>query len=360
MRFFLFWISAVLGGGVTWAGILSLVDSAAIKPVPVALNMVDALELLEFSMQQGEADSRILFLGDSTTLEFPGAIQEHLNQGQEKRVRVEAFTIPGQTPFDQYFLSPSLIDTGPDAVIVSINLAAFSRMFAASFGKIELVGMLGPSRFIEAASLPLHWLNATLDQVMLSMLMAQAGGLELWRDLRVAQARVGKLPREFEGWLRAYRGIPWEDYSRALGVNANPDSITVNGRNRLSREASIRVYGAALEGLPEDHPVLDLYSRMLAAFAEAGIPALVYVVPSDIEYLRELGLVDDEQLALSLLRIDAMAREYGVPCVDLHSLLPDEFYVDAGGHFKPIGDRDPTEMVVGELLPRVRELIEGR
>lgn len=344
----------------TWAGLLAVVDRSEVEPAPVALSMVDALDLLRTSMGSGSADYRILFLGDSTTVEFPAAVEKGLNQDQEQRIQVAAFTIPGQTPFDQYFLSRPLIETEPDAVIVSVNLAAFSRMFAASFGKIELIGMLGLSRFFEAASLPLHWLNATLDQVVLSMLIAESGGMEIWRDLRMAQAQMGKLPNVFEGWFRKLRALPGEEYSEAMGLNDDPDSITTRGRNRLSTAASIRVYGDALDGLPVDHPVLTLYGRLLDSFAAAGIPVLLYIVPSDIEYLRELKLVDDALLDLSIRRIEAMAAEHGALFLDLHELLPDEFFVDAGGHFKAVGDRDPTEMVLREMLPRVRDLVEGR
>jgi len=359
MRFFLFWISAFLGGAVAWSGILTVVDSAGIKPLPVPLNMIDAMDLLSSSMDRRSDDSKVLFLGDSTTIDFPPAIQELLNSDRQRRILIEPFTIPGETPFDQYFLSRALIDTKPDAVILSVNLAAFSRTFATRFGKVELIGLLGPARFLDAASLPLHWLNATLDQVVLSMFVAQSGGMKLWRDLRVEQARVGKLTESIEDWLRDVRGISPDEYSDAMGVVADREAIVTKGRNRLSRDGSIRVYGAALAGLPTDHPVLDLYGRLLSAFSAADIPVLMYVLPSDIEYLRELDLVDEAALELTMTRIGDLARAHAALFADLHDLLPDKFYVDAGGHFKPVDGEDPTSMVVQRLLPLVEKLVKG-
>lgn len=359
MRPLVFMVSAIVGSLVTWLGMLVALDAAKIEAVPVSLSMVDALGVLSRNVEASGDQPWVLFLGDSTTLAFPAALESALEQGRSVETLVQAFTIPGETPFDQYFLSQRFVDAAPDCVVLSVNLAAFSRLFAVRFGKIELVGLLTPARLFEACLLPLHWLNATLDQVLLSMAIVQGGALGLWQDLRVEQARVGQAGNRLEAWLRELREISEQDYQTAMGVQNGEDTWMTDGRQRLSPEGSRSVYGEALDGLAMDHPVLRIHAQTLRAFRRAHIPVLVYLVPSDIEYLRELGLVDEDALQLSVTRIGEMAHAQGAAFVDLHDLLPDRVFVDAGGHFAAIDGLDPTSMVIERLLPATRKLLQG-
>lgn len=353
----MFLLSAALGALVTWFSTMAALDSAGIESPPVPLSMVDALEVLTAKVEASGDRPWLLFLGDSTTVALPKALQQSLNAEAGSDTLVQAFTIPGETPFDQYFLSQSFIDAAPDGIVLSVNLAAFSRLFASRFGKIELVGLLTPSRLFDATTLPLHWLGATLDQVMLSMVLVQVGALELWRDLRVAQARVGLVENKLEAWFADLRGISQPDLDAAMGLPIAEDTWMTDGRQRLTPEGSQRVYGAALAGLETDHPVLEIYARMLEAFREADIPVLVYVVPSDIEYLREIGLVDEAALRLSVARIGEIVAAQAALYVDLHDLLPGSVFVDAGGHFAATAEVDPTRLVIERLLPEARKLL---
>jgi hypothetical protein len=87
---------------------------------------------------------------------------------------------------------------------------------------------------------------------------------------------------------------------------------------------------------------------MVEDFVDKGTPVLVWVSPINVDHLRWLGFslqgVDE-----SMGTIRQVVEGSGGHFVDLHSLLHDESFSDAGDHYTREGSPSGCEIVGKEL-----------
>lgn len=326
-------------------------------PLDAAAVALEELQRLsEASESSGSSTSdikRVVFLGDSTTLALPPRLQAATKRFASGRPVIEVYSLaaPGQTPFDQYFLSEEVIRAGPDGIVVSINLAAFSDMFRLRFNKPELAGWIPPARLPEAMRLPLGWIGLSLDRMLLYVSMVELGADRMWHRLRTEQARFNRARTRLEDRARNAFGIGrsgdyrvHHNWARMKEIHQTP--------TRYSLKGAYRAYGPVLAGVESEHPILAVLSALLGAYRRAEIPTLAYVVPVNVEHLEHLGIDTEGGLVLTLERIEAVARKNGARFADLHSILPDAAFRDAGGHLHAHGGELSEQRPLVETLAR--------
>ena len=259
--------------------------------------------------------------------------------------------------FDFYFLADEIADAQPDIVIMPLNLASLGRPWRNSFSRPELAGWIRPTRLTEALDLPLHWIGLTTDRLLLYVGMVQTGLFPTWRYVTRDQARTGtarELIEErtagfFAGWpeervrearklyrLRAYMDLPRKRYAAPL----------------------LRTHwGAALDGVNEDNPVLQALGAAVRRLHAADISVIVYVVPINVEHIEAKGLLDAAGVRQTLDSAQHVVRSSGGTFVDLHDLFPDHGFRDAAGHFQTNEEFDGTRQVANALAPFVIESV---
>jgi hypothetical protein len=91
------------------------------------------------------------------------------------------------------------------------------------------------------------------------------------------------------------------------------------------------------------------------SFAKAGVPVVVYVVPANLEHFERLGVLDEAGLQVTLAHLRRAVEGAGGTLLDLHALLPDAGFRDAGGHFEFEAPLDGPLLVAERLAPIIRE-----
>jgi hypothetical protein len=91
----------------------------------------------------------------------------------------------------------------------------------------------------------------------------------------------------------------------------------------------------------------------LRIYREAGIYTHLYVGPVNVEHFERLGIYDERGVAETLAVLRRIASEHAAEFSDLHALLPDRGFRDAGGHLAWEGDLDAQGELIEVLAPRV-------
>lgn len=277
----------------------------------------------------------VVAVGDSQLMRAGGlplhAWVERALWQQRRDAAVWRVAVHGLGVFGHYCISDRVAATAPDRVVVELNLADFSRDWRAA-SQASYAGALAPRRWMEAAELPLARVGVSLDQLLFESSVVAAGGLQRWRWLQGEQARAALLPSQLAAALQARS--PWPDglqYERALTLAGVRGERVPGATRRASVAWARRVLGAALAGAPPEHPALRFLDALLAHYAEAGIPTLVFVHPVNVEHLARLGL-DTRGLAVSVESARQVASARGADFLDLHALLPDAAFRDEMDH----------------------------
>jgi len=296
------------------------------------------------SLRQRNPDSpetRVAFLSDSTSMHFPevalglnyrfeAALADMAPQGSH--FRVFSFASPGYSAFTQYFLSHRLANAGPDHVVLGFSLASFSQRWR-EVDRPELAALLPVWDLGEALRLPLHWIGLSTDELLLYTMVVHFGGFGTWLKLSQKQARCVSAWAAAAEWLQArssapnglaYQMLHYSHYRAAMFLPTPPERETV-------MHARVK-YGAVLAGVSPEHPALRILRATLEVFRERGIPVLVYTIPMNVEHLERLGLLDRAALHRGVERVRRVTLASGASLVDLHDLLPDAAFRDAGGH----------------------------
>jgi hypothetical protein len=316
-------------------------------------------ELHEVAGAPVPAPHHIVVLGDSTVASYPpgrqvpDAIEDELNAIAEPASRIHALSlaISGVASFDYYFLADEIIAAKPDGIVFSFNLDTLSDTWRQSYSRPELAGLVRPRRILQSLGLPLWTLGLTTDRFLFSVAVVQGGGYEAWNGLLHEQARSGRARTAVRDYFdAALGGQAGVDFKEAAD-SALLAEILVPGYKRFKPAGAELHYRGAMQGIPDNHPVLRAFDECLATFAAAGIPVFVYLTPTNVEFLASVGVFDPDGLGRTIGQIEAVARRHDADFVDLHDLLPDAAFRDATGHFTTDAPIDGPVAVARALAP---------
>jgi hypothetical protein len=322
---------------------VQVLDAYGVRAAAVGLNLVPVLfeGLREIrDVRPGSEARHVAFLGDSISISVhggTGTVPRALRRELAETNGADAFEIHslaalGTGPFDYYFLVDEIVSAEPDQVVIAFSLQSLGELFR-SLSRERLSGWVAPSRLLEVALAPTHWIGLTADDLLMNVAIVNARGGEVWRQLLVEQARLGVAREQLAAWLGETLGGSGPQLFEMAAYSAQQRRARVDHeRDRYRADAERRHYGAAFVGLEEDHPILVVLASTLETLSDAGIPTLVYVNPINVEHLGELGLLEDDRLSRSLTTIESVVRGAGSDYLDLHDLLPDAAFRDAAGH----------------------------
>ena len=198
---------ALLACAFTLSGLTMLRSMAAAdlgKPA-IDFNIVDILRRRLPGLEEARAQSQIparqiVVLGDSTVISYPRGRQvpDQLERALEVRhtegppIETLNLAVSGVSVFDYYFLADEIVRAGPDGVVIAFNLDTLSDAWRGAYLRPVLAGLVDPARLWQTMSLPLHWVGLTFDQFLFYFGVVQSGGFDLWYDLTLDQARMGR------------------------------------------------------------------------------------------------------------------------------------------------------------------------
>jgi hypothetical protein len=355
--------------------IVRMLDAADLGSPAINFNIVDILQRRLPALSDSEPGTtpspvRVVVLGDSTVVSYPRGRQVHqalerelsrLSPEESPAVEMISLAVSGVAAFDYFFLADEIAAAEPDGVLFSFNLDTLSEDWRNSYARPELVGRIAPARVPEAGALPLHWIGLTYDRFLFSVSVVQAGGYGLWYELMFQQARMGRARKAVRDWIGASVGNQANaDFDRAAADALIARLFQPGGTRRFTPEGQLTHYGAALSGIPEDHPVLLALAGTLAAFERAGIPVFVYLTPANVEYMQTLGLLDGAGLDETVRQVERVVVANGGEFLDLHALLPDGAFRDATGHFTVGEAFDGPALLAEALAPAFLEHVRTR
>ncbi len=304
------------------------------------------------SAQRGAEWVHVVYQANSTGERVARLLQHSLSRlaPEDRRFELHNLVIMGQSPLEYYFLSEPVIRARPDSVLMGVNLSSFSADRPMRAAHEEFVGWVPPSQLPEACSLSLEWSGLTLDRVLAYMALVQAGLQEPWLELKREQVRLDTWYRRSEIDADAWAGLEGDTSIRGPYVTSRRQrNVISEGRNRASPEAIRNRYGPALRGVDPEHPVLRALEAVLRRYREAEIPTLVYVVPVNVEHIRQLVVYDEAGLRHSLDLIEDRVRSAGATFADLHDAFPDSAFRDFADHLGFEGEDSGVKQMADRL-----------
>lgn len=237
--------------------------------------------------------SLTLFVGDSLWqvrkggIPAPASIRSMLRK-KEPGTIVKSLSIAGATIFSYYFLSERIATLEPDRLVLGINLHAFGR--DPEREQKELAAFLPPSRWAEAAQLPLELVHLSAAEVVSSHLALRLDLLpeRLW--LQGVQVRFGLRVSQLAMSVNERHGSSGS--FAALRKKRNKHSAMKLGVRRLTATAARSRLGGSMAGLEADEPRLQILDQILARFRETGARILLVVQPINIDHLKRPGVYD--------------------------------------------------------------------
>jgi hypothetical protein len=315
------------------------------------------------SARRREGEVRLVYQADSTGLRIPSVLQQEVSRlaPKNRRLKIYDLTLLGQSPFEYYFVSEQVVRARPDCVLMAINLGDFWGNRSQRTKHAEFVGWVPPGRLPEALGLRLEWLGLTLDRVLAYVALVQTGLGESWVQLNREQVRLDAWYRRAETLADAWAGLPKR---RSIRVQYNQavqrGLIHPDRRARASVSMLRDRYGPVLNQLDSEHPVLLAVEAVLRRYREAEIPVLVYVVPMNVEYMKQLEVYNETGLRRSIAVIADRARSTGAVFADLHDALPDAAFRDYVDHPEFEGEYDGVALTAARLASLIVEKLYPR
>lgn len=371
-------------------------SNAKLGRPPIVFDYARMLEkrLPEITLADGTAYT-IAMLGDSSLVSYPPglSVPEELaielgearvvradgnaagRASQDLPLRVHSLGMSGTGPFDYYFLSSRIARARPSLVVVALNLDHFSPAWRGAYSRPQLAGFIANRHLPQALSLPLFWTGLTTDQLLFYRGVIAAGGHDSWQWLMVRQAQAGRARDRLERWLG---GSP--DYLAHAPTSTTPEQWFADAADRSTIDrlftgedlyryrppGMLEHYAVPLAGVPLDHPILRALTATIDNLAEEAVETLVYVVPIDIEYMRQQGVYDAKGLAATIDAARETVLDAGGSFVDLHDVFPTRAFRDAPGHLvyeghdKFDGEFDAPRRLAALLAPEILSHAERR
>jgi hypothetical protein len=235
---------------------------------------------------------------------------------------------------------------------MGFNLQWLSPDWQSSKFRPEVLGWLPIGELPATLTLPLHWWSVTIDQMLLYTALIKARAVEPWYRYRLEQVRSGKgidlIRISLQDSVKHFAGgSEWMPH----GLPPKPLRRNKDRPDRFSPDWVDRLFSPALMGVDPTHPSLQTFAALLRRFDRRDIPVIVYITPTNVDYMRSIGRVDDRKLARTIDAIGTIVNDNGGVLVDLHDLLPDSAFIDAAGHFTHEGEYDGPSLIATHLAP---------
>lgn len=337
-----------------------VLDAWRVRAPTVGLNLLSVLspELEKIAAGRGDPNTwRIAFLGDSISIRMqagartvPRALRSELAESGEL-FELRSLAGLGTGPFDYYFLADLIADARPDQVVFAFSLQSLGNFPA--LARERLSGWVAPRRVLRVALAPVYSIGLTADDLLMNVAIVNAGVGEIWRQLLIAQARLGVARQTLADGLGARiggRGPQNFEHSRFAALMKRTRE---RDGTRYNVDAERNHYGAVFKRLAPDHPALSVLADTLEVLGDAGVQTLVYVNPINVEHLSALGLLDDDRLSESLETLESVVRGAGGEFLDLHDLLPDAAFRDHAGHLGTPEWVDAPDLIAQAVAPLV-------
>ena len=362
--------SIVVGFCVGLAGVVGIVGlstrSASLEPGRSKLDTLSVVEeriaLLTSPGQEGDT-LRIAFMGDSTAdppvriNSLPFRLNERLSSWRTGGPPAEVYSLaaPALGSVTYHFLAPDIIAAEPDLIVWQVAFAHTNSYWLRGNTHHEFAGQLSILDLADLALLPIHHLDLSADDLLEYKLLMAPGLRSLWAWTVEEQSRVQKARNALEKGLVGEESIgPELGFGRMEALNQNGRQLVrIEGRARFAGKRAIHQQGEGLRGLRPDHVVARILGKTLALFRDAEIPVVIYLNPINIEYLRSIGVVDEDLLRTSVETYRSVAAEYGATFIDFHDALPDASFVDAQGHFHRTEAFDAAGRMIDRIQPAV-------
>jgi hypothetical protein len=327
------------------------------------------------SMQHGisklassKAPRRIAFFGDSTAVSYPkrrtipSRLQQQLaalSADTKREVRVQSLGMLGLSPYDFYFAAHETVGAEPDGVVIGFTLASMSDRFNDRFRRPAFAALLAPQQLLEASGLPIHRYGLTADKLLFYAMLGWAEVEDSWNWFASGQQRVQSARRDL---IEAANQLVDPEATDRFEYAHNLHRMLTNnlpGQKRFNATGTKAFYAKLLDGLPGGDPALVMLRAAIETYTDAGIPTLVYIGPFNYQHVDELGLLDRGKLQLSILAVKEEIRASGARVVDLHDLIPDSGFRDAGEHLTVDGIDGPLE-VAKRIAPEIEEMLDRK
>ncbi|MCH2184833.1 hypothetical protein MK280_03070 [Myxococcota bacterium] len=343
--------------GAALATTLILLQWIRLSGVPEPWTSLDAAErFIETAAEMAGSDPgarRIAVVGDSTAVGYPpdrrlSARLAQRWQTEWPSARVFDFSQVGLGPLEQWAMAEVLAGARPDGVLLGFNLASLSPAWEEHPRRPEWVGWVPPERLPRSSAL-LARMGMSLDELASAVGVVAAGGQNLWRAVlhgrqQIATQRRRSLAR-LGGPVARPAPYPYGDPVRAY-LN-RPE-----GAQRLSAVLEEQ-YAAAFSGVERDRVSLSLLGETVHRLHGVGAEVWVFVVPINLEVLRNQAFFDEQGLARTLKRLQGVVESAGGRWMDLHTLLPAAGFQDVGGHFtlSPLDGPDRVAEALAAAIP---------
>jgi len=276
---------------------------------------------------------RVAFLGDSTVMAYPmpdqvpALLDQELDSRKPGLFRVFSLASPGMGALDYYSFAGVVAAARPERVILPVNLQSFSGAWRNHWNRPESLAWIEPRRIVGAVGLPLYWWGVTFDQLLFRTAIVQLGLEQAWNSLQHEQVRMGRAIESLRKGAQLAAGF------RGKGMPQLPFGFDDGNHRRFNEARTVALYGVALNGLPEKHPVLRLLSATVRTLSLSGTEVLVYVVPANVDHMKALGVHNQAGLRETMRTLRKALELNGASVFDFHDLFPDRGFRDAGGHF---------------------------
>ncbi len=311
----------------------------------------------------------IVFFGDSTVasyeqgLALPALTAKQIGRlAREPKVKMINASAPGAGILQYAFLADRVAAYEPDLVIWQLSFFQFTDRWTARNGPPELVGFVDGDRLPEILSMPIEVFRLSLADLLLHQAIVQIGLHDLHGSVRTSQLRFAHLVELAEDRLNPNRGRKPEARARTMrGQGYLVRHVLPNSRPpRYSAYGERIHFETTLEGLDEDHAKLALLGSGIRALTESGTDVLVYLNPTNIEHLRELGILNTVGLQRTIDLIRAAVATSGGHFLDLHDLLGDAEFRDPPGHFVEDETQTVPRRVALPIAEAAREILLRR
>jgi hypothetical protein len=334
----------------------------------MTLDLVPRVRFFAHEMRRDRARNLVAVMGDSMVFtEGPGTpMPEWMKrelvsvQGSSHVTGVHVLNWPAWSAAPEYCMVDEVARTKPDLLVLELNLRLLGPAAPGAFSYPELAGHVANARLAEAALLPLSYSGITLSRLLFYRAIVLSKHEQHFSAVLERQARLFKAREPLEQWLDGEtKSNEYADRRWAWGIALSVRQLAQGtARSRDNKPHALAMLGDVIDGLGESHPRLVVLDAMIRDFEARGIPVLVWASPIDLQHLGTLGLPTDG-IERSMRTIRRMIERSGAHFVDLHALLPDAAFIDAGDHYTRDGYPNGAQ-AVGQALARAIDLEEKR
>jgi hypothetical protein len=357
--------SALVALGIVWIA-PGLSNTLAARPGEIPLDVVRHIDIGLAQLRESEDElglTRVAYLGDSTVASYPNArrmpvlLEAALGERADLPERVEvvdlAYAGMGHDSF--YFLAGRIAEARPDLLLLQLNLRHLSTAWSWSATRKGLSGWTEWSRMWPLLTMSTERIGLTIDRLLLYGSIVHFGGFEAWYHLAIEQSRVAGLRRVLEDRISERTGRkPERRFRRVSGYNyQHRNTFSYAGHARFIAERELENYGPVLTGVASDAFMLRMLGGELDVYRAAGIPFAVYLVPTNVDSLRAVGVMNDAAMRQSVDAFRGVVESRGGRFLDFHAEFPDAWFSDTVGHLVYEDEVDAPAELIEKLLPPV-------